>query len=118
MDACQNSGSNHPICPTHQRLAKLGVVKDKMKDNYGRPFFTCSDRHDPCNFWQWGDIYETPRPCSKHGMVTHRGPPVLLLPSDRQLWIFRMERDRASCDEDWLRPVQSSATISTQECRH
>jgi hypothetical protein len=48
MEACQNSGSSHPICPTHhQRLAKLRVVKDKMKDNYGRPFFTCSDRHDP-----------------------------------------------------------------------
>jgi hypothetical protein len=69
MEACQNSGSNHPICPTHQRLAKLRVIKDKMKDNYGRPFFTCSDRHDPCNFWQWGDIYESPRPCCKHGMV-------------------------------------------------
>ena len=56
-------------CPTHQRLAKLRVVKDKMKDNYGRPFFTCSDRHDPCNFWQWGDIYESPRARCKHGMV-------------------------------------------------
>jgi hypothetical protein len=21
------------------------VVKDKMKDNYGRPFFVCADRH-------------------------------------------------------------------------
>ena len=69
LEACQNSGSNHPICPTHQRLAKLRVVKDKMKDNYGRPFFTCSDRHDPCNFWQWGDIYESPRARCKHGMV-------------------------------------------------
>ena len=37
---------------------------------------------------------------------THPEPPVLLLPSDRQLWIFRMERDRASCDQDWLRPIQ------------
>ncbi|CAB4001005.1 Hypothetical predicted protein [Paramuricea clavata] len=32
MQACQNSGSNHPICPTHQRLAKLGVVKDKIDE--------------------------------------------------------------------------------------
>ena len=69
MEACQNGGSSHPICPTHQRLAKLRVVKDKMKDNYGRPFFTCSDRHDPCNFWQWGDICESPRARCKHGMV-------------------------------------------------
>jgi hypothetical protein len=65
----KSSGSNHPICPTHQRLAKLSVVKDKMKDNYGRPFFVCADRHDPCNFWQWGDIYESPRPRCKHGIV-------------------------------------------------
>ena len=27
-------------------------------------------------------------------------PAVLLLPSDRQLWIFLMERDRALCDQD------------------
>ena len=65
----KSSGSNHPICPTHQRLAKLRVVKDKMKDNYGRPFFVCADRHDPCNFWQWGDIYESPRARCKHGIV-------------------------------------------------
>ncbi|CAB4007935.1 DNA topoisomerase [Paramuricea clavata] len=45
------------------------TARDKLKDNYGRPFFTCSDRHDPCNFWQWGDIYESPRPRCKHGMV-------------------------------------------------
>ncbi|CAB3988513.1 Hypothetical predicted protein [Paramuricea clavata] len=30
MEACQNSGSNHPFCPTHQRLTKVRVVKDKM----------------------------------------------------------------------------------------
>jgi hypothetical protein len=56
MEACQNSGSNHPICPTHQRLAKLRVVKD----NYGRPFFVCADRDDLCNFWQWEGCIRKP----------------------------------------------------------
>jgi hypothetical protein len=30
------SGSIHPVCPTHQKFAKLCVVKDTMKDNYGK----------------------------------------------------------------------------------
>ena len=35
--AFRASGSIHPVCPTHQKFAKLSVVKDTMKDNYGRP---------------------------------------------------------------------------------
>lgn len=45
------------------------MVKDKMKQSYGRPFFVCSDRENPCKFWQWGDVFESPRPVCQHGMV-------------------------------------------------
>lgn len=45
------------------------MVKDKMKQSYGRPFFVCSDRENPCKFWQWGDVFERPRPVCQHGMV-------------------------------------------------
>ena len=44
------------LCMTeisHQRLAKMRVVKDNTKGNDGRPFFVCSDRKNPCSFWQW-----------------------------------------------------------------
>ncbi|CAB4017009.1 endonuclease 8-like 3 [Paramuricea clavata] len=67
--AFRASGSIHPVCPTHQKYAKLCVVKDTMKDNYGRPFFVCSERKNPCKFWQWGDVFEGPRPLCQHGMV-------------------------------------------------
>jgi hypothetical protein len=49
--AFRASGSIHPVCPTHQKFAKLCVVKDTMKDNYGRPFFVCSERKNPWKFW-------------------------------------------------------------------
>ena len=67
--AFRASGSIHPVCPTHQKFAKLCVVKDTMKDNYERPFFVCSERKNPCKFWQWGDVFEGPRPVCQHGMV-------------------------------------------------
>ncbi|CAB4005553.1 DNA topoisomerase [Paramuricea clavata] len=40
-----------------------------MKDNYGRPFFVCSERKNLCKFWQWGDVFEGPRQLCQHGMV-------------------------------------------------
>ena len=67
--AFHESGCLHPVCPTHQRYAKLCVVKDKMKQSYGRPFFVCSERENPCEFWKWGDIFESPRPLCFHGLV-------------------------------------------------
>ena len=66
MATFRESGCIHPVCPTHQRYAKLCVVKDKMKQSYGRPFFMCSERENPCKFWQWGDIFEN---LCLHGMV-------------------------------------------------
>ena len=28
-----------------------------------------AERENPCKFWQWGDIFESPRPFCLHGMV-------------------------------------------------
>ena len=109
-EVCRNSGSNHPICPTHQRWAKLPIVKDKMKDNYERPFFVCSDLHDLCNFWQWGDV--CPRARCKHGMVcserkvkkdgSSKGR--FFTPVLTKMVVGWMRWN--SCDHDWLCPVQ------------
>jgi hypothetical protein len=65
----RKSGPQYPVCPTHQKLAKLRTVKDKMKQNYGRPFFVCSKRENPCKFCEWGDVYKNPRPICQRGMV-------------------------------------------------
>ena len=34
----------------HGKLAKMHVVKNLLKSNYGRPFFVCSDQTNP-KFW-------------------------------------------------------------------
>ena len=58
----------HPVCDTHQRLARMKVVKDVGKLNFGRPFFVCCDRENSCKFWQWGDRHESPKPKCGHGL--------------------------------------------------
>jgi hypothetical protein len=60
--AFRASGSIHPVSLTHQKFARLCVVKDTMKDNYGRSFFVCSERKNAVKFWRWGDVFEGPRP--------------------------------------------------------
>ena len=62
------NGPIHPVCDTHQRLARMKVVKDVSKLNFGRPFFVCCDRESPCKFWQWGDRHEFPKPKCGHGL--------------------------------------------------
>ena len=62
------NGAIHPLCDTHQRPAKMKVVKDTNKRNFGRPFFVCCNRKNSCNFWQWGDRIELPRPKCEHGL--------------------------------------------------
>ncbi len=42
--AFRESGCLHSVSPTHQKLAKLRMVKDKMNQSYGRPFFVCAER--------------------------------------------------------------------------
>jgi hypothetical protein len=85
-------GSIHPVCLTHQKFARLCVVKDTMKDNYGRPFFVCSERKNPWKFWQWGDVFEGPRPSCQHGIVYLCSNDVLNLAWTRtclRIFVFR-----------------------------
>ena len=57
----------HPCCEKHGKLAKMHVVKNLLKSNYGRPFFVCSDQANPCSFWVWGDVQHVPKPKCRHG---------------------------------------------------
>ena len=45
------------------------MVKDKMKESYGRPYFVCSDRTNPCSFWYWADVFEGIKPFCRHDLV-------------------------------------------------
>ena len=68
MSMWRANGPIHPVCDTHQRLARMKVVKDVSKLNFGRTFFVCCDRENPCNFWQWGNRHELPKPKCGHGL--------------------------------------------------
>ena len=59
----------HPRCKKHGKLAKMHVVKNLLKSNYGRPFFVCSDQSNPCPFWVWGDVQHVAKPKCCHGFL-------------------------------------------------
>ena len=49
-------------------FAKIYVVKDPLKENYGRPFFKCSKKDgERCNYFEWGDEPIIEKPLYKHG---------------------------------------------------
>ena len=60
----------HPRCEKHGKLAKMRVVKNLLKSNYGRPFFVCSDQANPCSFWVWGDVQAAAKPKCRHGFLS------------------------------------------------
>ena len=51
----------------HGKLVKMRAVKNLLKPNYGRPFFVCSERSNPCSFWVWGDVRPIAKPKCRHG---------------------------------------------------
>ena len=66
VKAFLNTGQSIPLCciskDGERNYAKIKVVRDINKKNYGRPFFVCSKGFDPCSYFEWGDqkIPETP----------------------------------------------------------
>ena len=64
----QASVCPQPVCHGHQKLTKMGVLKDNTKGNGGRSFFVCSDRNNPCLFWQWADDAESATPICCHDL--------------------------------------------------
>ncbi len=68
MSLWKSSNCPQPKCQKHNSLAKMRVVKDILKPSFGRPFFVCSAKEDPCSFWQWGDVL---KPNCYHGVPCH-----------------------------------------------
>ena len=49
-----------------RNFAKIGVVTDDKKENFGRPFFTCSKKDKRCGYFEWGDETIIPKPLCMH----------------------------------------------------
>ena len=65
----KTNGAPRLVCPVHQEAEKMRVVKNVAKQNFGKPFFVCSNIENPCSFWEWGDRVEIPRPTCQLGLV-------------------------------------------------
>ena len=57
----------HPRCDSHQKLARMRVVKNLLKPTHGWPFFVCSHKTNPCSYWVWGDVRPITKPECRHG---------------------------------------------------
>ena len=67
IESCKSTKQPHPRCDGHQKLARMRVVKNLLKPTYGRPFFVCSDKMNPCSYWVWGDVRPITKPECRHG---------------------------------------------------
>jgi hypothetical protein len=66
LTAWRATGLTQPICESHRKPAKFRVVKDMLKKSYGRPYFTCASRKNPCSLWMWADEKEAEKPNCYH----------------------------------------------------
>ena len=127
IDAWKSTKQTHPKCTKHQKLAKMRIVKDLMKPNYGRPFFVCSDKAKPCSFWIWGDVEIPSRPACRHGLpcdihkVKKEGPnkdrKFFCCPNDKEnsCKYFDWMPEESYYDANLLQPFRSKPTEKRQE---
>lgn len=59
-----------PICEAHRKPARFRVVKDLLKEIYGRPYFTSADRENPCYLWMWLDENQVEKRNCHHRQLT------------------------------------------------
>ena len=50
-----------------RRYAQMKADTDMESDSFGRPYFVCSKKTDPCRYFAWGDQTIIPRPLCEHG---------------------------------------------------
>jgi ssDNA-binding Zn-finger/Zn-ribbon topoisomerase 1 len=60
--AWRSTNLEQPICETHRKPARFRVVKDMLKESFGRPYFTCSMRQNPCSLCIWADENHVEKP--------------------------------------------------------
>ena len=50
---------------------RMRVKTDVESDNFGRPYFVCSKKRDPCRYRTWGDEAIISRPLCEHKKPCH-----------------------------------------------
>ena len=46
---------------------KMKAITDPKDTDFGRPYFVCSNKTNPCMYFEWGDEVIVPRPLCEHG---------------------------------------------------
>ena len=73
---------------TSRGKAKMKVVTDMEKPNFGRPFFVCPKKNNSCQYFEWGDQQIIKKPLCEHGK------PCRLITIKRGRMLF-------DCNEPW-----------------
>ncbi len=66
--AFEKTKQPQPEC-CKNNLARLRMVKDITKQNYGRPFFVCSKDTNRCLYFEWADEFIPPKPYCFHNQT-------------------------------------------------
>ena len=58
-----------PLCcmDVIRTKAKMKTITDPKDTDFGRPYFVCSKKANPCMYFEWGDEAIVPRPLCEHG---------------------------------------------------
>ena len=58
-----------PLCcmGVTRTKAKMKTITDPKDNDFGRPYFVCSKKTDPCMYFEWGDKAIVRRPLCEHG---------------------------------------------------
>ena len=112
LEAWRNTNVKQPTCESHQQPARFRVVNDLQKDNYGRPYFTCADRQNPCPLWMWADENQIEKPDCYHGQSAAMKRVKTDGPNKRRLF-FCCASDNSCRYFQWVpeQPVKSASRV-------
>ena len=83
---------------------------------HARPFFVCSCQNNPCLFWQWGYVVESPKPICRNGLTSHvrkvkkDGPN-----QDRLFYCCPNDKENSSGFFEW-KPEEYSPAVEDVGC--
>ena len=109
----RSTNLEQPICETHRKPAKFRVVKDMLKESFGRPYFTCAMREDPCSLWIWADENHVEKPNCHHGQPCAMRKVKKLGPNTGRRF-FRCSNETSCGYFEWI-PEESLKPHSVEE---
>ena len=110
------SGCTHPMCYAHGKLTQMRMVKDKMKESYGIPYFVCSERGNPCSFWQWADVFEDVKPRCRHDLVSRMYKVKKEGPNKGRFFYSCPNERESACEFFEWKPIENSPCVYKIGC--